>query len=369
MVDDGSYEDYSDLISEFNINATKTENRGIFAARSLGAKIAQGEYIIFCDSDDTVSFNYYLPMLELAEREKTDIVINDWAYNVNELKYYCKNDVTIKKNIDLKDEEIVSFFVKQRGRYFSLFVLWNKLYKGELLKKAFLEIEKSGYPESSNYSEDMLINFLAWKNAKSVKNIHSGYYFYRIHQSQTVNAKELSKIKSQIYYLSKTFEIIEDNLNSSELICDLNEWRKYSSRYHYTIAKENGFSELYSYIKEQYKVDNLKKSTRRDGSPYVSKVLLGDNFDSVDKIFRDIFRGKEKKKINCPKKGYIRKCVDFLLENDKVELTTKRKSDIIIPKLKSSLKRKIAYNPICYKISLMILGKNSKLRRFFKKHI
>ena len=369
MVDDGSCEDYSDLISEFNINATKTENRGIFAARSLGAKIAKGEYIIFCDSDDTVSFNYYLPMLELAEREKTDIVINDWAYNVNELKYYCKNDVTIKKNIDLKDEEIISFFVKQRGRYFSLFVLWNKLYKGELLKKAFLEIEKSGYPESSNYSEDMLINFLAWKNAKSVKNIHSGYYFYRIHQSQTVNTKELSKIKSQIYYLSKTFEIIEDNLNSSELICDLNEWRKYSSRYHYTIAKENGFSELYSYIKEQYKVDNLKKSTRRDGSPYVSKVLLGDNFDSVDKIFRDIFRGKKKKKINHPKKGYIRKCVDFLLENDKVELTTKRKSDIIIPKLKSSLKRKIAYNPICYKISLMILGKNSKLRRFFKKHI
>ena len=141
MVDDGSCEDYSDLISEFNINATKTENRGIFAARSLGAKIAQGEYIIFCDSDDTVSFNYYLPMLELAEREKTDIVINDWAYNVNQLKYYCKNDVTIKKNIDLKDEEIISFFVKQRGRYFSLFVLWNKLYKGELLKKAFLEIE------------------------------------------------------------------------------------------------------------------------------------------------------------------------------------------------------------------------------------
>ena len=306
MVDDGSSEDYSDLIAEFSINAIKTENRGIFASRSLGVKIAQGDYIIFCDSDDTVSFNYYLPMLELAEGKNVDIVINDWAYNVNDLKYYCKSDVTIKENIDLEGEEIVSFFTGQRGRYFSLFVLWNKLYRGEMLKNAFSKIEQSGYPPSSNYSEDVLINFFAWKDAKSVKNIHSGYYFYRIHQSQTVIAQTSDKIKSQVYYLSKTFEVIEDNLCADALLNDICEWRKYSARYHYTVAKENGFSELYSYIKEQYKVDDLKKSTKRDSSPYIYKRLLGDNFDSVDNAFRELIKGEERKKIKPSSSKYVK---------------------------------------------------------------
>ena len=77
MVDDGSTEDYRDLVDKYGVRYVKTENRGIFTARALGVELADGDFITFCDSDDTVSFNYHLPMLMTAEFHSADIVINE----------------------------------------------------------------------------------------------------------------------------------------------------------------------------------------------------------------------------------------------------------------------------------------------------
>ena len=63
FVDDGSSKDYTSLVEKYGVRYTKTENQGIFLARALGISLATGDYIAFCDSDDTVSFNYHLPML------------------------------------------------------------------------------------------------------------------------------------------------------------------------------------------------------------------------------------------------------------------------------------------------------------------
>ena len=54
VIDDGSDDGTDSLLHGFSgkIRAVKTENKGVSAARNLGAKLAEGKYIAFLDSDD-----------------------------------------------------------------------------------------------------------------------------------------------------------------------------------------------------------------------------------------------------------------------------------------------------------------------------
>ncbi|MBO7127102.1 glycosyltransferase [bacterium] len=54
VVDDGSTDETESVLQEFanKIKVIKSENRGVSAARNLGAKLAEGKYIAFLDSDD-----------------------------------------------------------------------------------------------------------------------------------------------------------------------------------------------------------------------------------------------------------------------------------------------------------------------------
>ena len=54
VVDDGSTDETDSVLRRFadKIKVVKTENRGVSAARNLGAKLAAGKYIAFLDSDD-----------------------------------------------------------------------------------------------------------------------------------------------------------------------------------------------------------------------------------------------------------------------------------------------------------------------------
>ena len=67
VIDDGSTEDYTEIIEKYNPVYVKTQNRGLLAARLYGIALARGEYIAFVDSDDAVTFNYHAPMVEEAE--------------------------------------------------------------------------------------------------------------------------------------------------------------------------------------------------------------------------------------------------------------------------------------------------------------
>ena len=137
VVDDGSSIDYTEIISKYPaITYTKTENRGIFRARATGVELASGDLIAFCDSDDTVSYNYHLPMVLATDRTGADIVINDWAFHSARARYCCQADSTISTDIEKTGEDVLLAFTAQRGREHSYYVLWNKVYSAAVLRAA-----------------------------------------------------------------------------------------------------------------------------------------------------------------------------------------------------------------------------------------
>ena len=95
----------------------------------------------FVDSDDTLSFCYLEAGLTKIQTSKADICLNDWAFQTEETKYVCTNDSTIKFDFTLVGNVAFDSFFMQAGKEHSYYVLWNKIFRKEILLFAKESIE------------------------------------------------------------------------------------------------------------------------------------------------------------------------------------------------------------------------------------
>lgn len=80
IVDDGSSDGSGALVKEFarKDNRIKTffrQNQGVAAARNFGLTHAEGEYVYFCDSDDTISPDFLETSYDCAVQNNSDLVV------------------------------------------------------------------------------------------------------------------------------------------------------------------------------------------------------------------------------------------------------------------------------------------------------
>jgi len=372
VIDDGSTVDYSDIIEKYDPVYVKTQNRGHMAARTYGLMVAKGEYVAYLDSDDTVTFNYHRPMVELALKENIDIVINDWAFKTDATCAFCERDSTLNSDLSLEGDEILRQFAKHQGRQHSYFVLWNKVFKRELLLLAKAEIEKTdAIMKRVTYSEDMLITFFAFKNAKKLKNIHTGYYLYHLHDGQSIAADTTEKIKNQINLVTGNFGIMLDNVGDNryadEIKSNIAEWRLLMSRTHYSYAKAQGDEELCQYIMDAYSLAKAEKSTLKDSRDYIASGMLGDNFEGVDTILRFIYKKSKDVSVNYDKSDkYVTNSMKAIEKALGIKIVFSKDAQIVIPKRKTSLKHKVLHSRFVVSVGMMLFPKGSKLRRTLK---
>lgn len=372
LVDDGSTIDYSDILEKYHPVYAKTSNRGHLAARTYGLMLASGDYVAYLDSDDSVTVNYHAPMMDTALALDCDIVINDWAFKTASTIAYCETDSTINSDFELTGDEILQRFALHQGRQHSYFVLWNKIFKRSLLLKAKEEIEKTDViMKRMTYSEDMLITFFAFRHAKKLKNIHTGYYFYNVHDGQTIVADTDEKIKGQIDMVTKNFKIMQESVGENkykeEILKNIEEWKALMSRTHYSYAKAQENEELCRYVKKSYEVDTLSLSTVKDTSDYIASGLLGANFAGIDNILRWIYKKGGGVAVNYDLKDkYVQSVLDYFANQRGVNVTYSKKGEISIPKREISLKSRILHNRVVSKVALKLFPKGSKIRRSLK---
>lgn len=74
VVNDGSTDNTSDVLKDYDVKVITQVNKGLASARNTGIMNATGEYILFLDADDILNENCAERLLTIAETQNADIV-------------------------------------------------------------------------------------------------------------------------------------------------------------------------------------------------------------------------------------------------------------------------------------------------------
>lgn len=374
LVDDGSDLDYSDLIRRPEIRYVKTENRGIFKARLAGVAMAAGDYVAFVDSDDTVSHNYHAPMLRTAVERAASIVYNDWAFHTHRMRYFCTEDSTVRDTLELSGDECLSAFLSKEGREHSYYVLWNKIYKRELLLEAMHNTASvTEHIEQFNYAEDALVNFFAHRDAERILGVHTGYYFYRIHDGQSVAVTTSDRLRHQILCMGEVLDAMRNAIHGRSdeeaLLSKIESWAAMISRTHYSYAKSGGYTDLYDLIRSTYRQRKLRKPTYADSAVYISHGLLGTDFEKQDRALATLWNAEGRVTVSAKNlTDYHLRTIEYM-RREGLDVGLSDNGEITLPPPGISLRERLLHNKALYRLGVFLVPKGSKLRSYLKKKL
>ena len=366
IVDDGSDGDYSDIARRYGAIYEKQRKRGTLAARLRGIELASGEYIAFVDSDDTVGFNYYAPMIKRAD-EGFDIVFNSWAFRTERTRYVCVLDDAVSGNIT--SDKPIDTLLYREGEQHSYYVLWNKIYKSEPLKRAAEEIAELGAPRDFCFSEDTLINLFAFLIARRVGSVRTGYYYYRLHAGQTVNATSKEKLLCQVDLMSYTLEKYREAVAENDVLTKkVRAWRDMMVRGHVSRARQGGYGDAIPYIMKRYGASELHDSMRLGGEIYEKVRLLPKNAEEIEIALWKICRHGDTVKVRRPKRrGYAELLLDSLTFCGR---TVEYGRDYApLPREKISLVKRLVFSAPLRRLAGRLFKKGSRIRAFLKRFI
>lgn len=211
VINDGSNDNTLKILNEFRKNDKRIKiidkkNEGVSAARNIGLKEAKGKYICFMDSDDRLEKDFLEKMYNKISENDYDMVACDtYAIYPNKKKYIKSN---INDNQDEKKLMIDAYTV-----------IWNKIYKKEIIKDIYFD-------NSISFCEDVLFLYEVYLKVKKIGSIHEPLYNY------------LQREKSLTYTYN---EIIYDLIKSIDKVVDYYEINNYLDKYYQEIE--------YSYVR------------------------------------------------------------------------------------------------------------------------
>ena len=142
LVDDGSTDGSSSICDDYacrdsRVRVIHQDNKGVVNARNVGLKEANGDYIIFTDSDDVLHPQMIDTLYSLILNGDYDFSMcyGETVYTAPD-SFSPLDDITNKKSLS-QDTLLRNLFVIEFAERLQYQVLWNKLYKRQLLKNLF----------------------------------------------------------------------------------------------------------------------------------------------------------------------------------------------------------------------------------------
>ena len=177
LVDDGSPDDCGNICDEYatkdkRIKVFHKQNGGLSDARNYGVARATGEYLSFVDSDDWIEPDMFEALVNVAENNKSDIVICG-IYN----EYPNRKEVaTCEEKIFVHDQ-----FYLGKALIDGLIAVyaWNKLYR----RTCFSDIS---FPYGHVF-EDISIMHKIFMNVITVVCVSKPLYHYRMNRQNSIN--------------------------------------------------------------------------------------------------------------------------------------------------------------------------------------
>lgn len=187
VVNDGSKDNSLQIINEYKknnselIKVTNQTNKGLGGARNTGIKEANGEWVIFIDSDDFVDVN----LLNIVDAELSQIKSNKDIILFN--YYRLKNDGSLELGMSF-DSDFVSKMEEKERIFRAPVTAWGKI----INKKIFLDNDL-WYPEH-RYFEDIAIFPQLCECIDHIGILNVPLYYYRQRDYSITNDSNVEKI-------------------------------------------------------------------------------------------------------------------------------------------------------------------------------
>lgn len=177
-IDDGSTDDSYNILYEYSMKDPRVhifhqDNKGAGAARNFGLSIAQGEYIIFLDSDDYFDKNMLKEAYTKAILTDSDICIfkskqHDYATGkITECKFSVKEQFIPKKEVFSLSDMTENPFTSIMGW------AWDKLYKKSFVLNNGLQFQEQ------RTTNDMYFVFASLLRAGKITILNKYLYYQR----------------------------------------------------------------------------------------------------------------------------------------------------------------------------------------------
>ena len=205
LIDDGSIDSSGTICDRYaaedsRIRLIHKENTGVSETRNMALDLACGTYLQFLDSDDWITPNATRLFVEEAERYHCDMVISDF-YRVVGKRVAQKGD--IDDDCVLTQEEF-SAHMLQNPADFYYGVLWNKLYRHDIVEKYHLRMN----PQIS-WCEDFMFNLEYIRHAEVFYALQVPVYYYVKTKgslaSQGMSIRKTIKMKLMVFEYYNNF--------------------------------------------------------------------------------------------------------------------------------------------------------------------
>lgn len=191
LVDDGSQDSSGTICDDYaakdsRICVIHKPNTGVSDSRNLAISRACGTYLQFVDSDDWISPEATGLLYSAAEAYSCDLVISDF-YRVINNRIAHKGD--IQENGLLNREEFASYMMEKPADFY-YGVLWNKLYKRELIQQFHLKMNTE-----ISWCEDFMFNLEYICHTQNIYVLRVPIYYYvKTKHSLSMQGNSLTKI-------------------------------------------------------------------------------------------------------------------------------------------------------------------------------
>lgn len=185
IIDDGTTDNSIDLCQKYCHNDHRftiihQENRGLSEARNTGINAAQGDYLMFIDSDDFVAEDLLHHLVECLENNNSDIAICDPVHYYPEKSDTC-SFVSGQCIRSYSSREALCELFYQRSFLVSA---WGKLYKRSLF-------DNIRFPKDMLF-EDSAIMYLLFEKCHKITYSDAKLYAY-VHRENSITTKKFSK--------------------------------------------------------------------------------------------------------------------------------------------------------------------------------
>lgn len=243
LIDDGSPDNSGHICEEYaqkdeRIRVFHKENGGVSSARNLGLDNADGDYVMFVDSDDWLSNDCLQVCVYEVEKNKLD-ALQFGFISVNE-----HNEKQIVKNPSLILD----------GEQYIKYNNFNVCVGGGLYKRDIIEENKLRFPIELKLAEDQIFILSFIKETVRIKYLNCAMYYYLQRSDSAVHTPKSEDMLKSCEYLiefGSHWPVLKSHIDSMIII------------FIFDLIKNNEVS--YRKLKKNYRKQNviINKQTSR----------------------------------------------------------------------------------------------------------